>query len=253
MQGASPISSAAVAGLLQALVAALLMNVCIVGINQLYDIDIDRVNKPYLPLASGELSFSGGLAITCVTGAASLAVGLASGSMPLMITLLGSLALGLAYSVDLPLLRWKRHPAAAAACILAVRCEVDACKGCAVGLPGMLSCVRPVCQQQAVTGLPSTESRVVMENTWLCRAVLVQLGFFAHMKRMLGASTVLLTRPLVFATSFMLVFSIVIALFKDIPDVKGDVQVIPGSVISLYCYASHSSSLCRSCRLACGH
>ena len=59
----------------------------------------------------------------------------------------------------------------------------------------------------------------------LCRAVLVQLGFFAHMKRVLGVSTVLLTRPLVFATSFMLLFSIVIALFKDIPDVKGDVQV----------------------------
>ena len=31
-----------------------------------------------------------------------------------------------------------------------------------------------------------------------------------------------LTRPVVFATGFMLMFSIVIALFKDIPDVSGD-------------------------------
>ena len=68
-QGANPVSGAAMAGLLQALVAALLMNVCIVGINQLYDIEIDRVNKPYLPLASGELSFGGGVAVTCLTGA----------------------------------------------------------------------------------------------------------------------------------------------------------------------------------------
>lgn len=53
-------TSTAVAGLLQALVPALLMNVAIVGINQLYDVDIDKVNKPYLPLASGELSMQQG-------------------------------------------------------------------------------------------------------------------------------------------------------------------------------------------------
>lgn len=50
----------AVSGLLQALVPALLMNVAIVGINQLYDVEIDKVNKPYLPLASGELSMQQG-------------------------------------------------------------------------------------------------------------------------------------------------------------------------------------------------
>ena len=38
------------------LISSLLANVFIVGINQIYDIDIDRINKPYLPLASGELS-----------------------------------------------------------------------------------------------------------------------------------------------------------------------------------------------------
>ncbi len=54
---------------------------------------------------------------------------------------------------------------------------------------------------------------------------MVQLGFFFHMKTALGAQTVALTRPLIFAISFMLFFSIVIALFKDIPDVKGDAQV----------------------------
>lgn len=42
----------------------------------------------------------------------------------------------------------------------------------------------------------------------------------------MGDSEIILTRPLLFTVSFMLFFSIVIALFKDIPDVKGDSQVI---------------------------
>ena len=166
----------AAAALAQALSSALLMNVSIVGINQIYDIEIDRVNKPYLPLAAGDFSPTAGAAIVWVTGAASLAIGAASGSLPLLCTLGGSLLLGLAYSTDLPLLRWKRHPVAAAACILAVR------------------------------------------------AVLVQLGFFSHMQAALGAAALQPTPALLFAVGFMLIFSIVIALFKDIPDVSGDSQ-----------------------------
>ena len=44
--------------------------------------------------------------------------------------------------------------------------------------------------------------------------MLVQLGFYFHMKRALGITTLALSRPIAFATSFMLLFSIVIALFK---------------------------------------
>ena len=29
-------------------------NLFIVGINQIYDIDIDQINKPFLPIAAGE-------------------------------------------------------------------------------------------------------------------------------------------------------------------------------------------------------
>lgn len=49
--------------LLQALVPALLMNVSIVGLNQIFDVPIDKVNKPYLPLASGEFSMRTGIAL----------------------------------------------------------------------------------------------------------------------------------------------------------------------------------------------
>ena len=54
---------------------------------------------------------------------------------------------------------------------------------------------------------------------------MVQLGFYFHMQQALGGSRIALTWPLLFAVCFMLVFSVVIALFKDIPDVKGDSQV----------------------------
>lgn len=42
---------------------------------QLYDIEIDRVNKPYLPLAAGDFSVATGWALVVATGAASLAIG----------------------------------------------------------------------------------------------------------------------------------------------------------------------------------
>lgn len=51
---------------------------------------------------------------------------------------------------------------------------------------------------------------------------MVQLGFYYHMRQAVGAAQVAMTRPLAFALSFMLFVSIVIALFKDIPDIKGD-------------------------------
>ena len=38
------------------LVALLCGNAFIVGINQLYDVEVDKVNKPFLPIAAGELS-----------------------------------------------------------------------------------------------------------------------------------------------------------------------------------------------------
>jgi homogentisate solanesyltransferase len=38
------------------MIALLLGNVFIVGINQIYDDEIDKLNKPFLPVASGEMS-----------------------------------------------------------------------------------------------------------------------------------------------------------------------------------------------------
>ncbi|XP_068492332.1 glycinol 4-dimethylallyltransferase-like [Phaseolus vulgaris] len=44
-------------GLLQALLPHLFMDLYVNGVNQVFDFEIDKINKPYLPLASGKLSF----------------------------------------------------------------------------------------------------------------------------------------------------------------------------------------------------
>ncbi|CAM6125868.1 unnamed protein product [Calypogeia fissa] len=123
-QNPADISATFFRGLLQALVPSLFMNIYIVGLNQLYDVDIDKVNKPYLPLASGEFSMATGVAIVAISAVLSVSIGVMVGSRPLLWTLLVSLFLGTAYSVDVPLLRWKRSALAAATCILAVRAIV---------------------------------------------------------------------------------------------------------------------------------
>ncbi|KAF3452769.1 hypothetical protein FNV43_RR03202 [Rhamnella rubrinervis] len=163
-----------ITGVLEAVVAALFMNIYIVGLNQLYDIDIDKVNKPYLPLASGEFSVVTGIMIVLSFSIMSFFLGWIVGSWPLFWALFISFVLGTAYSIKLPMLRWKRSAVVAAMCILAVR------------------------------------------------AVIVQLAFFLHMQTHVYKRPATFSRPLIFATAFMSFFSVVIALFKDIPDIDGD-------------------------------
>lgn len=114
--GVTPIAATALAWTWLACIGA---NVYIVGLNQLTDVPLDRINKPYLPLASGAWSMRQGWA---VAGGA-LGVGVLAtwwvGSWWLAWTVGLSLALGTAYS--LPPLRLKRFPFWAALCIVAVR------------------------------------------------------------------------------------------------------------------------------------
>jgi homogentisate phytyltransferase/homogentisate geranylgeranyltransferase len=50
----------------------------------------------------------------------------------------------------------------------------------------------------------------------------MQVGFWAHMQVAQGAHKLVASKHLVFMTAMMVFFSVVIALFKDIPDVRGD-------------------------------
>jgi homogentisate phytyltransferase/homogentisate geranylgeranyltransferase len=100
------------------LVACLALNLYVVGLNQLTDVPIDLVNKPWLPVASGALSARDGRLL--VAGAAALALGLAALSGPyLLLTVVSIMLIGTAYS--LPPTRLKRFPVAAALSIAAAR------------------------------------------------------------------------------------------------------------------------------------
>lgn len=100
------------------LFSCLAANVYITGLNQLTDIEIDKINKPYLPLASGAYSPRTGQWIVGICGL--LAV-LSCFFYPpyLPLTVLSSLFLGTIYSAE-PI-RLKRYHFWAAFCIIVVR------------------------------------------------------------------------------------------------------------------------------------
>jgi homogentisate phytyltransferase/homogentisate geranylgeranyltransferase len=98
--------------------ACLCGNIYIVGLNQLEDVEIDQVNKPHLPIASGEFSHREGWAIVATTGILALIISATQGYF-LMATVWLSLLIGTAYS--LPPIRLKRFPIWASLCIFTVR------------------------------------------------------------------------------------------------------------------------------------
>jgi homogentisate phytyltransferase/homogentisate geranylgeranyltransferase len=107
-----------VADLLWTLLAGACVNVFIVGINQVEDVEIDRVNKPWLPIAAGDLSLEAGRRIVAVAAVTPLAMAATQGADEL-IAVTVALAIGWAYSCS-PL-RLKRFPALAAGSITFVR------------------------------------------------------------------------------------------------------------------------------------
>ena len=159
-------------GLTIALVACLCANVYIVGLNQLFDVEIDRINKPHLPLASKALSWQQGCWIVALTGSASLMIA-ALQNPYLFATILLSCIIGTAYS--LPPIRLKRFPLFASLCIYTVR------------------------------------------------GLVVNVGLYRYFRseQLLPTQT---TPELWALVVFVLVFTLAIALFKDIPDMEGDRQ-----------------------------
>ncbi|MEP7197503.1 MAG: homogentisate phytyltransferase [Saprospiraceae bacterium] len=152
------------------LVSCLGANIYIVGLNQITDIDIDKINKPYLPLASGVFSRRFGLIIIITSILLSLIIGFYLGKY-LLLTVLLSLFLGTIYS--LPPIRLKRFPFWAAFCIVAVR------------------------------------------------GVIVNIFLFLHFNSWIN-QTSQVTSMVLALTATIFIYSIIIAWFKDIPDMEGD-------------------------------
>jgi homogentisate phytyltransferase / homogentisate geranylgeranyltransferase len=151
---------------LWALIACFAGNIYIVGLNQLEDIEIDKINKPSLPLASGDLSIQAAWIIVAITGLASVAIAFTQGIF-LLLTIVASLIIGTAYSVK-PI-RLKRFPFWASVCIFSVR------------------------------------------------GIIVNLGLYLHF-----SPQVSIPARVWLLTLFVLIFTYVIAIFKDMPDIEGD-------------------------------
>lgn len=115
-------TKASIISALFAMVPSLLMNLYITGLNQITDVEIDKINKPNLPIAAGDLTPKAANIIVIVALILSLAMGVAHpvlGSQGLNVALWASGILGTLYS--LPPFRLKRFPMMAAFCIVAVR------------------------------------------------------------------------------------------------------------------------------------
>lgn len=162
-------------------------NIYIVGLNQLEDVEIDLINKPHLPLASGEFSQRQGQFIVGITGF--VAIVLAALGGPFLLGTVGiSLLLGTVYS--LPPIRLKRFPFWAAFCIFTVR-------GVIVNL-----------------GL-------FLHFQWLLQFNGKRWGLFPEII-ISNSSFRLLPLEIWVLTLFVLGFTLTIALLKDIPDIEGD-------------------------------
>ena len=168
--------------LLKALITGITCNLYIVGINQIVDIDLDKINKPFLPLASGEMKLPTARIIvySCFTIAALLA---ASISLELFLVVTCSMAIGWAYSCPPFSLRQHHLPAALSISIV--------------------------------------------------RGLMVNLGAYRVFNSEMNG-TYDLSGDILVLTLFIVTFSIVIAWFKDLPDVVGDRQFKIKSIAVLY-------------------
>lgn len=154
------------------LLSCLGANIYIVGLNQITDVEIDRINKPYLPLASGAFSMQLGYTIISIAVFISLAIASILGRY-LALTVILSLMLGTMYS--LPPFRLKRFYFWAAFCIIAVR------------------------------------------------GLIVNTLLFLHFHSIINFKNDL--PPVIWLlTGTIFIYSIIIAWFKDIPDMEGDKQ-----------------------------
>ena len=104
---------------LRGLLALLCGNGYIVGINQIYDFGIDKVNKPFLPIAAGDLSIPSAWAL--VIGLAALGFGIVATNFGNLITSLYTFGLFLGTIYSVPPLRLKQFAVPAFMIIATVR------------------------------------------------------------------------------------------------------------------------------------
>ena len=155
-----------------ALIACLAGNFYIVGLNQIEDVEIDRINKPDLPIPAGQLSLPAARTIVAISGVLSVGLALTQGIFLILVVSI-SMFLGTLYS--LPPVRLKQYSFWAAFSILTVR------------------------------------------------GLVINLGIYLYFISIL-THQLHITSEIWVLTAFIFGFSLMIAWFKDIPDVEGDRQ-----------------------------
>lgn len=164
--------AACISYLIMALIIGVTCNIFIVGINQIADVHIDKINKPYLPIPSGALSVHQAKII--VFTSLFISLGLALYISPYLFGIIAlSATIGWAYSM--PPLYLKKHHVTAALSIATVR------------------------------------------------GVLLNAGGFIVFNYLINNSLEM-PENVKIITLFIIVFSIVISWFKDLPDMKGDAK-----------------------------
>jgi homogentisate phytyltransferase / homogentisate geranylgeranyltransferase len=155
-----------------AVIIAITCNVFIVGINQVADVNIDKINKPYLPIPSGELSMKQAKII--VYASLFISLSLALFISPFLFVII-AIATSIGWAYSMPPFYLKQHHISAALAIATVR------------------------------------------------GVLLNLGGFLVFNYLINHSLEI-PQNLKILTLFIIVFSIVISWFKDLPDIEGDAK-----------------------------
>ncbi|XP_020972981.1 naringenin 8-dimethylallyltransferase 2, chloroplastic isoform X2 [Arachis ipaensis] len=108
VENLSDISPKFFIGLFKFIIPIIFMHWYTVGINQLVDVEIDKINKPYRPLVSGKISYKTGVIISISCLFMSFGLGWITKSKPLLWCLIIYFVANTSYSINLPLLRWKK-------------------------------------------------------------------------------------------------------------------------------------------------
>lgn len=169
--GIQILSLSSIGTILLTLLTCLALNIYIVGLNQITDVEIDRINKPELPLASLEMSMPQGWSVVLLTAIIALTGGIIAGPF-LLGTVLIIMLIGTLYSV--PPLRLKRFSFWAAISIA------------------------------------------------LARGMVANVGVALHYNYIFGGLDSFSPATLAVMATFFFGFGLVIAIYKDIPDLVGD-------------------------------
>lgn len=239
------------------IIIIILINHNHIGLNQVTDIEIDKINKPYLPIASGKLTKTNGIIIITSSLLISLFMIFIlfknTISSFLQITIIGSGILGTLYSLS-PF-RLKKYPLLAAFCILVVRgslVNMGFFLEAKIALQQMitmnlnnnfnfnnsitfiLNMISGLLKSSSTTTLATT---VASSTTTTAAAAKIIPNLLYSSSSDIYKSFKLLIQQYpesIILNSFFAIFGLIIAIMKDVPDIRGDlIYKIPSFSVKL--------------------